>query len=119
MFENPITFALLASSVVSLAFYLFNREKDKKNRDSNPNMKYVLVFGIVFILGLIGRILFNGSSYSVDYVGDLYFNFDIDFDVDSHWFHDIVRIVSDCSPDQKRKQQNETERNETKQNEIK
>ena len=65
MFENPITFALLVSSVVSLAYYLFNREKDKKNIDSNPNMKYVLVFGIVFILGLIGRILFNGSSHSV------------------------------------------------------
>ena len=29
-------------------------------------MKYVLVFGIVFILGLIGKILFNGSSYSVE-----------------------------------------------------
>ena len=66
MFENPITFALLTSSVVTLAFYLFNREKDKKNRDSNPNMKYVLVFGIVFILGLIGRILYNGSSQSVE-----------------------------------------------------
>ena len=66
MFENPITFALLTSSVVSLAYYLFNREKDKKSRDSNPNMKYVLVFGIVFILGLIGRILFNGSSQSVE-----------------------------------------------------
>lgn len=64
MFENPITFALLVSSVISLAFYLFNREKDKKSRDSNPNMKYVLVFGIVFILGLIGRILFNDSSQS-------------------------------------------------------
>ena len=64
MFENPITFALLVSSVVSLAYYLFNREKDKKNIDSNPNMKYVLVFGIVFILGLIGRILFNGSYQS-------------------------------------------------------
>ena len=66
MFENPITFALLTSSVISLAFYLFNREKDKKSKDSNPNMKYVLVFGIVFILGLIGRILFNGSSQSVE-----------------------------------------------------
>ena len=66
MFENPITFALLVSSVVSLAYYLFNREKDKKSRDSNPNMKYVLVFGIVFILGLIGKILFNGSSQSVE-----------------------------------------------------
>jgi len=66
MFENPITFALLVSSVVTLAFYLFNREKDKKNRDSNPNMKYVLVFGIVFILGLIGKILFNSSSQSVE-----------------------------------------------------
>ena len=66
MFENPITFALLVSSVISLAFYLFNREKDKKSRDSNPNMKYVLVFGIVFILGLIGKILFNGSSQSVE-----------------------------------------------------
>ena len=52
MFENPITFALLVSSVVSLAYYLLNREKDKKNRDSNVNMKYVLIFGIVFILGL-------------------------------------------------------------------
>ena len=68
MFENPITFALLASSVVSLAFYLFNREKDKKSKDSNPNMKYVLVFGIVFILGLIGKILFNSSSQSVENV---------------------------------------------------
>jgi len=68
MFENPITFALLVSSVVSLAYYLFNREKDKKSRDSNPNMKYVLVFGIVFILGLIGRILYNGSSQSVESV---------------------------------------------------
>ena len=66
MFENPITFALLVSSVVSLAYYLFNREKDKKSRDSNPNMKYVLVFGIVFILGLIGKILLNGSSQSVE-----------------------------------------------------
>ena len=66
MFENPITFALLVSSIVSLAFYLFNREKDKKSKDSNPNMKYVLVFGIVFILGLIGKILFNGSGQSVE-----------------------------------------------------
>ena len=66
MFENPITFALLVSSVISLAFYLFNREKDKKSRDSNPNMKYVLVFSIVFILGLIGRILFNDSGQSVE-----------------------------------------------------
>ena len=66
MFENPITFALLVSSIVSLAFYLFNREKDKKSKDTNPNMKYVLVFGIVFILGLIGKILFNGSSQSVE-----------------------------------------------------
>ena len=33
MFENPITIALLVSSVISLAFYLFNREKDKKSRD--------------------------------------------------------------------------------------
>ena len=68
MFENPITFALLVSSVISLAFYLFNREKDKKSKDSNPNMKYVLVFGIVFILGLIGKILFNSSSQSVENV---------------------------------------------------
>ena len=68
MFENPITFALLVSSIVSLAFYLFNREKDKKSKDSNPNMKYVLVFGIVFILGLIGKILFNSSSQSVENV---------------------------------------------------
>ena len=66
MFENPITFALLLSSVISLAYYLFNREKDKKSRDSNPNMKYVLIFGILFILGLIGKILYNGSLQNVE-----------------------------------------------------
>ena len=64
MFENPITFALLVSSLISLIFYLFNRDKDKKNHQSN--MKYVLIFGIVFILGLIGKILFNESSQSVE-----------------------------------------------------
>ena len=39
-----------------------NRENDKKNRDDNPNMKYVLTFGIVFIVALIGKILYGNRS---------------------------------------------------------
>ena len=61
MFENPILFAMLVSSVVALAYYLFNRERDKKNKIDNPNMKYVLVFGIVFIVSLIGNIMYKDN----------------------------------------------------------
>ena len=69
MFENPITFALLLSSVVSLAYYLFNRERDKKNLEVNPNMKYVLVFGIIFIISLIGKIMYK-DNFKDDQVQD-------------------------------------------------
>ena len=62
MFENPIIFALIISLSISICFYLFNREKDKKTNDFNPNMKYIIVFGIVFIIGLIGKILYSGSN---------------------------------------------------------
>ncbi len=62
MFENPIIFALIVSSISSICFYLFNREKDKRSKDFNPNMKYIIVFGIVFILGLIGKILYSGCN---------------------------------------------------------
>ena len=61
MFENPILFAMLVSSVVALAYYLFNRDRDKKNKIDNPNMKYVLVFGIVFIVSLIGNIMYKDN----------------------------------------------------------
>ena len=59
MFDNPIIFSLLISSIIALGFYIFNREKDKQNFDPNKNMKYVLVFGIVFIVCLLGKICFN------------------------------------------------------------
>jgi len=62
MFENPIIFALIISLTISISFYLFNREKDKKSYDTNPNMKYIIVFGIIFIIGLIGKILYSGAA---------------------------------------------------------
>ena len=57
-------FALLVSSVISLGYYMFNREKDRQNRNPNPNMKYVLTFGIVFIVSLLGKILYGGTQKS-------------------------------------------------------
>jgi len=64
MFDEPIVFALLISSIVSLGYYLFYKDKDKKSRDLNPNMKYVLTFGIVFIVSLLGKILYSGRTIS-------------------------------------------------------
>ena len=66
MFDNPIIFSLLISSIIALGFYIFNREKDKQNFDPNKNMKYVLVFGIVFIICLIGKICFNDIPGKVE-----------------------------------------------------
>ena len=66
MFDEPIVFALLVSSVISLGYYMFNRDKDRKNRDPNPNMKYVLTFGIVFIVSLLGKILYSGNISKVE-----------------------------------------------------
>jgi len=62
MFDEPIVFAMLLSSMISLGYYMFNREKDKKNKDENPNMKYILTFGIVFIVALIGKILYGNKN---------------------------------------------------------
>jgi len=64
MFDEPMVFALLISSLISLGYYMFNREKDRQNRNHNPNMKYVLTFGIVFIVSLLGKILYNGRDIS-------------------------------------------------------
>jgi len=61
MFDNPILFSLLISSIVALGYYMFNRENDKKNYDLNKNMKYILVFGIVFIICLIGKIYYSNT----------------------------------------------------------
>ena len=66
MFDNPIIFSLLISSIIALGFYIYNRENDKKNYDLNKNMKYVLVFGIVFIICLIGKICFNDTLNKVE-----------------------------------------------------
>ena len=66
MFDNPVIFSLLISSIVALGFYIFNREKDKKNFDPNKNMKYVLVFGIVFIICLLGKMCFNDTLEKVE-----------------------------------------------------
>ena len=66
MFDNPIIFSLLISSIIALGFYIFNRDKDKQNFDPNKNMKYVLVFGIVFIVCLLGKICFNDTLDKVE-----------------------------------------------------
>jgi len=68
MFDEPIIFALLVSSVISLGYYMFNREKERQNRDPNPNMKYVLTFGIVFIISLLGKILYGENISKVEEV---------------------------------------------------
>jgi len=66
MFDEPIVFALLISSIVSLGYYMFNRENDKKNRDENPNMKYVLTFGLVYIISLLGKILYGANNLNIE-----------------------------------------------------
>ena len=59
MFENPILFGLLTGLIVTLVFFFYNKESDKKNMDPGKNTKYLVVFGIVFIVGLIGKILYT------------------------------------------------------------
>ena len=66
MFSNPITFSLLIASLISLGFFLFNRTKDKENTDPNKNMKYVLIFGIVFIFCLIGKMCYSDNIINVE-----------------------------------------------------
>ena len=39
-----------------------NKENDKKDRDPGKNTKYLVVFGIVFIVGLIGKICYGCNA---------------------------------------------------------
>ena len=66
MFDNPITFSLLIASLLSLGYFLVNRTKEQNNPDPNKNMKYVLVFGIVFIVCLIGKMCFSGKILDIE-----------------------------------------------------
>ena len=50
MFDNPILFALLIGVIASLLYFFVNKEKDKKDKNPNKNTKYLVVFGIVFIV---------------------------------------------------------------------
>jgi hypothetical protein len=62
MFENPILFGLLTGLIVTLVFFFVNKEKDKKDKDPGKNTKYLVVFGIVFIVGLIGKICYSSNA---------------------------------------------------------
>ena len=66
MFDNPITFSLLIASLLSLGYFLVNRTKEQNNPDPNKNMKYILVFGIVFIICLIGKMCFSGKLSGIE-----------------------------------------------------
>ena len=61
MFDNPILFALLIGVISALAFFFVNKEKDKKDKNPNKNTKYIVVFGIVFIICLIGKICYGSK----------------------------------------------------------
>jgi len=62
MFENPILFGLLTGLIVTLVFFFVNKDGDKKNQDPGKNTKYLVVFGIVFIIGLIGKICYSSNT---------------------------------------------------------
>jgi hypothetical protein len=62
MFENPILFGLLTGLIVTLVFFFVNKDRDKKNQDPGKNTKYLVVFGIVFIIGLIGKICYSSNT---------------------------------------------------------
>ena len=66
MFDNPILFASVISLIVTLVYFFVNKEKDKKDQDPGKNTKYIVVFGIVFIIGLIGKICYNGSLDEIE-----------------------------------------------------
>ena len=61
MFENPIMFSMLVSVIITLGYFFMNKEKDKKDPRPEKNMKYMIVFGIMFIISLIGKICYTGS----------------------------------------------------------
>ena len=62
MFENPILFGLLTGLIITLVFFFVNKDRDKKNQDPGKNTKYLVVFGIVFIIGLIGKICYSSNT---------------------------------------------------------
>lgn len=66
MFDNSITFSLLIASLLSLGYFLVNRTKEQNNLDPNKNMKYILIFGIVFIVCLIGKLCFSGKISGIE-----------------------------------------------------
>mgnify|MGYP001396879299 CR=1 FL=1 len=66
MFDNPILFASVTGLIVTLVYFFVNKERDKKDRDPGKNTKYIVVFGIVFIIGLIGKICYNGSLDEIE-----------------------------------------------------
>ena len=61
MFENPIMFSMLISVLITLGYFFMNKEKDKKDPRPEKNMKYMILFGVMFIISLIGKICYSGS----------------------------------------------------------
>ena len=61
MFNNSIAFSLLIASLISLGYFFRRNAKEQNNPDPNKNMKYVLIFGIIFIVCLIGKLCFSGK----------------------------------------------------------
>ena len=66
MFNNPILFALLISLIITLLFFFIYKEKDKKSKDIEKNTKYLVIFGLIFIISLIGKISYNGSFNNIE-----------------------------------------------------
>ena len=62
MFDNPILFALLIDVIASLLYFFVNKDKDKVDKNPNKNTKYLVVFGIVFVVSLIGKIVYSGNT---------------------------------------------------------
>ena len=62
MFDNPILFALLIGVITSLLYFFINKDKDKMDKNPNKNTKYLVVFGIVFVVSLIGKIVYSGNT---------------------------------------------------------
>lgn len=62
MFDNPILFALLIGVIASLLYFFVNKDRDKVDKNPNKNTKYLVVFGIVFVICLISKIVYGGNT---------------------------------------------------------